>query len=111
MIVLYVPVCSTFVPLIDGGKDMPKLYNGWFNDQIAKQASSAVSRAIAAGKVSSFLWENYESEGATVLNTTRIEKFGVMSIGTHHFLFDRRLKSKSTFLQSLIWMKSSSELH
>ena len=29
---------------------MPKLYDGWFNDQIAKQASTAVSKAIAAGK-------------------------------------------------------------
>jgi hypothetical protein len=41
---------SAFVPLIDGGTDMPKLYDGWFNDQIAKQASTAVSKAIAAGK-------------------------------------------------------------
>ena len=31
---------------------MPKLYDGWFDDQIAKQASAAVSRAISAGKVS-----------------------------------------------------------
>jgi len=31
---------------------MPKLYDGYFNDQIAKQASTAVSKAIAAGKVS-----------------------------------------------------------
>lgn len=58
MIVLYVPACSALVPFIDGGKDMPKLYNGWFNDQIAKQASSAVSRAIAAGKVSSLFVGN-----------------------------------------------------
>ena len=41
-----------FVPFIDGGKTMPKLYDGWFNDQIAKQASTAVSKAVAAGKVS-----------------------------------------------------------
>eukprot|EP00565_Helicotheca_tamesis_P005854 CAMPEP_0185730014 /NCGR_PEP_ID=MMETSP1171-20130828/8107_1 /TAXON_ID=374046 /ORGANISM="Helicotheca tamensis, Strain CCMP826" /LENGTH=293 /DNA_ID=CAMNT_0028398985 /DNA_START=1 /DNA_END=882 /DNA_ORIENTATION=+ len=41
---------TAFVPLIDGGKDMPKLYDGWFNDQIAKQASTAVSKAISAGK-------------------------------------------------------------
>jgi aconitase B len=40
-----------FVPFIDGGKDMPKLYDGWFNDQIAKQASTAVSKAIGSGKV------------------------------------------------------------
>lgn len=42
---------NAFVPFIDGGKGMPKLYDGWFNDQISKQASTAVSRAIAAGKV------------------------------------------------------------
>ena len=30
---------------------MPKLYDGWFNDQISKQASTAVSKAISAGKV------------------------------------------------------------
>uniref|UniRef100_A0A7S1UZ45 DUF1995 domain-containing protein n=1 Tax=Grammatophora oceanica TaxID=210454 RepID=A0A7S1UZ45_9STRA len=29
---------------------MPALYNGWFNDQIVKQASTAVSKAIGAGK-------------------------------------------------------------
>jgi len=41
---------AAFVPLIDGGKDMPKLYDGWFNDQIAKQASTAVAKAISSGK-------------------------------------------------------------
>jgi hypothetical protein len=39
-----------FVPFIDGGKDIPRLYEGYFNEQVAKQAASAVSRAIAAGK-------------------------------------------------------------
>jgi len=29
---------------------MPKLYDGWFNEQVSKQASTAVSKAIAAGK-------------------------------------------------------------
>lgn len=29
---------------------MPKLYDGWFNDQIAKQASTAISKAVGAGK-------------------------------------------------------------
>jgi len=29
---------------------MPKLYDGWFNQQISKQASTAVSKAIGAGK-------------------------------------------------------------
>lgn len=41
---------SSFVPFIDGGKGMPKLYDGWFNEQVAKQASAAVGRAISAGK-------------------------------------------------------------
>ena len=42
---------NALVPFIDGGKGMPKLHDGWFNDQIGKQASTAVSKAIAAGKV------------------------------------------------------------
>ena len=45
---IFSPVCS-LIPLIDGGKGMPKLYDGWFNEQVAKQASTAVSKAIAAG--------------------------------------------------------------
>jgi hypothetical protein len=40
---------SAFVPFIDGGKGMPKLYDGWFDEQISKQAATAVSKAIAAG--------------------------------------------------------------
>eukprot|EP00978_Attheya_sp_CCMP212_P018988 scaffold52641_cov48-Attheya_sp.AAC.3 len=44
------PLGSAFVPLIDGGKSMPKLYDGWFNDQIAKQASTAIAKALSAGK-------------------------------------------------------------
>jgi hypothetical protein len=43
---------NAFVPFLDGGKGMPKLYDGWFNDQIAKQAATAMSKAIAAGNVS-----------------------------------------------------------
>ena len=42
--------CATaLVPLLDGGKQMPKLYNGWMNEQIAKQASTGVANALAAG--------------------------------------------------------------
>jgi len=48
---------SAFVPLLDGGKDFPTLsnknqltYQAYFNQQIAKQASAAVSRAIGSGK-------------------------------------------------------------
>jgi len=40
-----------FGPFDSGGSSMPKLYDGWFNGQISKQASSAVSKAISAGKV------------------------------------------------------------
>jgi hypothetical protein len=38
------------IPLLDGGKDMPKLYDGYFNSQIAKQAATAVGAALARGK-------------------------------------------------------------
>ena len=41
---------TSLVPFIDGGKGMPKLYDGWFNEQVSKQAASAVSRAINSGK-------------------------------------------------------------
>ena len=39
------------VPFLDGGSKMPQLYDGWFNDQISKQASAAVSKAVSAGKL------------------------------------------------------------
>ncbi len=35
---------AAFIPLIDGGKGMPALYNGWLDEQLSKQAASAVSR-------------------------------------------------------------------
>lgn len=38
------------IPLLDGGKGMPKMYGGYFDEQIAKQASSAISRAVSAGR-------------------------------------------------------------
>ena len=47
-----VSFANAFVPFIDGGKTMPKLYDGWFNDRIPKQASTAVAKAMADGKVS-----------------------------------------------------------
>jgi len=50
MIVLFMPTVAGLVPFLDGGNGMPKLYDGWFNDQISKQAATAVSKAIAAGK-------------------------------------------------------------
>ena len=42
---------NAFVPFIDGGKGMPKIYDGWFDDQIAKQAATAMGKALAAGYV------------------------------------------------------------
>jgi hypothetical protein len=41
---------DALVPFIDGGKGIPKLYEGYFNEQIAKQAATAVSKAVSAGK-------------------------------------------------------------
>lgn len=50
LIAAALPCCvSALVPLIDGGKQMPKLYDGWMNEQIAKQASTGVANALAAG--------------------------------------------------------------
>mmetsp|Transcript_15987 Transcript_15987/g.44215 ORF Transcript_15987/g.44215 Transcript_15987/m.44215 type:complete len:95 (+) Transcript_15987:201-485(+) len=42
--------CNALIPFLDGGKDIPKLYNGYFDSQIAKQAATAVSAAISSGK-------------------------------------------------------------
>jgi Domain of unknown function (DUF1995) len=36
--------------LVDGGSDIPIFYKSWFDDQLGKQAASAVNRAISAGK-------------------------------------------------------------
>jgi hypothetical protein len=43
-------VTTALIPFLDGGKSIPRLYEGYFDEQIAKQAASAVSRACAAGK-------------------------------------------------------------
>jgi len=48
---------------------MPKLYDGWFNDQIAKQANAAISKAVAAGK------KNMEVQFPPVPNVDEV-KFG-----------------------------------
>ena len=52
LVLIFGLVLSTdaLVPFIDGGKGMPKLYDGWLNDQLAKQARTAVGKAVAAGK-------------------------------------------------------------
>ena len=46
----FVQPSVALVPFIDGGRGMPKIYDGWFNEQVSKQAATAVSRAIGAGK-------------------------------------------------------------
>jgi hypothetical protein len=50
LLVLGICQVAALVPFIDGGKGMPKLYDGWFNEQVAKQAGTAVAKALAAGK-------------------------------------------------------------
>lgn len=48
---VFVPTpTNALIPFLDGGKGMPKLYNGWMDEQIAKQARTAVGKAVAAGK-------------------------------------------------------------
>lgn len=42
-------VVDALIPLIDGGKGMPKMYNAYFDEQISKQACAAISRAISVG--------------------------------------------------------------
>jgi hypothetical protein len=41
---------NALLPFLDGGKGMPKLYTGWMDEQLAKQARTAVGKAVAAGK-------------------------------------------------------------
>jgi Domain of unknown function (DUF1995) len=43
-------IVHAWVPFIDGGKEIPRLYQGYFDGQIAKQAATAVSNAVAAGR-------------------------------------------------------------
>ena len=35
---------DALVPFIDGGKGIPKLYEGYFNEQIAKQADERIEK-------------------------------------------------------------------
>ncbi|KAL3772932.1 hypothetical protein ACHAWO_001131 [Cyclotella atomus] len=50
LLLLLQPTPTTpLIPLLTGGKSMPTLYTGWFNDQISKQCSASISRAISAG--------------------------------------------------------------
>jgi hypothetical protein len=50
---LLLPTLSlSLIPLLDWGKDIPKLsgYKAYFDSQIAKQAAAAVGAAIGSGK-------------------------------------------------------------
>ena len=50
LVVLLISHAEALIPFLDGGKDIPKLYNGYFDSQIAKQAATAVGAAISNGK-------------------------------------------------------------
>jgi hypothetical protein len=50
LLLLLFTTSNGLIPLLDGGKDIPKLYQGYFNSQIAKQAATAVGAAISRGK-------------------------------------------------------------
>ena len=50
VLLLAVSRVEALIPFLDGGKDIPKLYNGYFDSQIAKQAATAVGAAISSGK-------------------------------------------------------------
>jgi hypothetical protein len=67
---------------------MPELYNGWFNDQIGKQASTAVSKAFAAGNT------NVEVNFPPVPNVEEV-KFGTplnQKFGTNILARDLKVK-------------------
>jgi hypothetical protein len=53
ILVIILPIAANgLIPLLDGGgTKMPSLYKSWFDDQMARQASTAVSKAIATGNV------------------------------------------------------------
>lgn len=40
---------ATTTALLNPGRTMPKLYDGWFNNQISNAASTSISRAISSG--------------------------------------------------------------
>lgn len=100
VILFALPLCNAFVPFIDGGKGIPKLYDGYFNEQIAKQAASAMSRAIAAGNVST----------SFVASLYRILSFSIHLSTDLYANITNRKKLKSIFHQCLMWRKSDSVL-
>ena len=50
LLISFSSFAEALIPFLDGGKDIPKLYNGYFDSQIAKQAATAVGAAISSGK-------------------------------------------------------------
>jgi hypothetical protein len=58
---------------------MPKIYDGWFDDQIAKQAATAMGKALAAGYVRekefvSLCWRKPQFNSACVFSVRNIMK-------------------------------------
>jgi len=54
-IIILITTChgvSAFFSFGDNGSRFPKLYEGWFDGQVAKQVQSAVAKASSAGIVS-----------------------------------------------------------
>lgn len=72
LVLLLPTACWSLIPLLDGGKDVPKLngYKAYFDSQIAKQAATAVGAAIGSGKT------NIEGEDIFVGTTSRHPRNG-----------------------------------
>ena len=91
LVLLLLHPAFSLIPLLDGGKSIPKLYDGWFNDQISKQASASISKAINAGI------KNMEVQFPPVPNVDEV-KFGTplnQKFGTQ--LVARDLKAKGGY--------------
>ena len=70
---------EALIPFLDGGKDIPKLYNGYFDSQIAKQAATAVGAAISSGKT------NIEVYLPSVPNLEEV-RFGCVQLNFDEFV-------------------------
>jgi hypothetical protein len=49
ILLVTVPLAQALIPMIDGGTEIPVFYKSWMDDRIAKQAATAVQKAISAG--------------------------------------------------------------
>lgn len=82
-----------FIPLLDGGSKMPVLYKSWFDDQMAKQASTAIAKAVGAGKVGVVgLW-------MACLAEIRSDADFSLFLTFRSLLYPHRKRSKSSSLQ------------